>query len=120
MTEADQGIKVSVYEDKDRTFIASTSSVLPSLSCAGLCLGCLPTSKDFCTVCTPGYLLSEAEGTCTEKCPSGSLFLTDTGNCEKCATQCSECSTQADKCDKCAQDGFVVTETGQCLSEAIC
>ena len=68
------GIRMKLFEDSSNLYLMAMGSVSPSLSCTGLCSGCLSTQKDFCTACKSGYALIAESGTCSEVCPAGSLF----------------------------------------------
>ena len=61
------GITISTYTDEEFKFLESRTTLAPSLSCQGLCLGCLADDKNYCTVCRDNLFLSN--GPCSEQCP---------------------------------------------------
>lgn len=113
------GIKVNLYEDSSFLYLMATGTVQPSLGCIGLCTSCLAKQKDFCTTCSTGYALVAEAGTCSEVCPSGSIFNSESNQCDKCSASCSSCFGKTDFCTGCVDPTFV-TRDGACISKVQC
>ena len=107
------GIEIESYGDDNFTHVRGKTSLLPSLSCTGLCIGCIQDKKDYCTACEKNFYLTD--GACTEQCPPRTFLSELSNSCEACDDNCKACTGVADNCVSCT-DAAGVSKDGHCIS----